>query len=73
MDNYIDFQKDVIIRRCRFDKKKAEARAHILEGLRIALDNIDEIIRIIRSSYSDAKPKLMERFEFSANHSHHCT
>ena len=65
LDNYIDFQKDVIIRRCRFDKKKAEARAHILEGLRIALDNIDEIIRIIRSSYSDAKPKLMERFEFS--------
>ena len=65
LDNYIDFQKDVIIRRCRFDKKKAEARAHILEGLRIALDNIDEIISIIRSSYSDAKPKLMERFEFS--------
>jgi len=65
LDNYIDFQKDVIIRRSRFDKKKAEARAHILEGLRIALDNIDEIIRIIRSSYNDAKPKLMERFEFS--------
>ncbi len=65
LDNYIDFQKDVIIRRSRFDKKKAEARAHILEGLRIALDNIDEIISIIRSSYSDAKPKLMERFDFS--------
>ncbi len=65
LDNYIDFQKDVIIRRSRFDKKKAEARAHILEGLRIALDNIDEIISIIRSSYSDAKAKLMERFEFS--------
>ncbi len=65
LDNYIDFQKDVIIRRSRFDKKKAEARAHILEGLRIALDNIDEIIKIIRSSYSDAKPKLMERFGFS--------
>ncbi len=65
LDNYIDFQKDVIIRRSRFDKKKAEARAHILEGLRIALDNIDEIIHIIRSSYSDAKTKLMERFEFS--------
>ncbi len=65
LDNYIDFQKDVIIRRSRFDKKKAEARAHILEGLRIALDNIDEIISIIRSSYSDAKTKLMERFEFS--------
>ncbi len=65
LDNYIDFQKDVIIRRSRFDKRKAEARAHILEGLRIALDNIDEIISIIRSSYSDAKTKLMERFEFS--------
>ncbi len=65
LDNYIDFQKDVIVRRSRFEKKKAEARAHILEGLRIALDNIDEIISIIRSSYSDAKPKLMERFEFS--------
>ncbi len=65
LDNYIDFQKDVIVRRSRFDKKKAEARAHILEGLRIALDNIDEIIQIIRSSYSDAKPKLMERFGFS--------
>lgn len=65
LDNYINFQKDVIIRRSRFDKKKAEARAHILEGLRIALDNIDEIISIIRSSYSDAKTKLMERFEFS--------
>ncbi len=65
LDNYIDFQKDVIVRRSRFDKKKAEARAHILEGLRIALDNIDEIIKIIRSSYSDAKPKLMERFGFS--------
>lgn len=65
LDNYISFQKDVIIRRSRFDKRKAEARAHILEGLRIALDNIDEIISIIRSSYSDAKSKLMERFEFS--------
>ena len=65
LDNYINFQKDVIIRRSRFDKKKAEARAHILEGLRVALDNIDEIISIIRSSYSDAKPKLMQRFEFS--------
>ena len=65
LDNYIDFQKDVIIRRSRFDKRKAEARAHILEGLRIALDNIDEIISIIRSSYSDAKVKLQERFGFS--------
>lgn len=65
LDHYIDFQKDVIVRRTRFDKKKAEARAHILEGLRIALDNIDEIINIIRNSYNDAKPRLIERFEFS--------
>lgn len=65
LDNYIDFQKEVIVRRTRFDKKKAEARAHILEGLRIALDNIDEIISIIRSSYNDAKQRLIERFSFS--------
>ncbi|MBQ7097958.1 MAG: DNA gyrase subunit A [Clostridia bacterium] len=65
LDEYISFQKDVIIRRCIFDKRKAEARAHILEGLRIALDHIDEIITIIRNSYNDAKPNLMERFDFS--------
>ena len=65
LDEYISFQKDVIIRRCIFDKRKAEARAHILEGLRIALDHIDEIISIIRNSYNDAKPNLMERFDFS--------
>ncbi len=65
LDEYIAFQKDVIIRRCIFDKRKAEARAHILEGLRIALDHIDEIISIIRNSYNDAKPNLMERFDFS--------
>lgn len=63
--NYLDFQKDVIVRRTRYDKAKAEARAHILEGLTIALDNIDEVIRIIRSSYNDAKEKLIERFGFS--------
>lgn len=63
--NYLDFQKDVIVRRTRFDKAKAEARAHILEGLTIALDNIDEVISIIRSSYSDAKEKLIARFGFS--------
>ncbi len=63
--HYLDFQEDVITRRTRFDLKKAEARAHILEGLRIALDHIDEIIRIIRSSYDDAKPKLMESFSLS--------
>ncbi len=65
LDNYINFQKEVIIRRSRFDKRKAEARAHILDGLRTALDHIDEIIAIIRGSYNDAKPKLMERFDFS--------
>ncbi len=59
---YLNHQKDVITRRTIFDLRKAEDRAHILEGLRIALDNIDEIIRIIRSSYNDAKTKLMESF-----------
>ena len=63
--NYVDFQKDVIVRRTKYDKKKAEARAHILEGLTIALDNIDEVIKIIRESYNDAKDRLMERFGFS--------
>ena len=63
--HYISFQEEVIRRRTAFDKKKAEARAHILEGLRIALDHIDEIIRIIRQSYDDAKPRLMEAFGLS--------
>lgn len=62
---YLKHQKEVLTRRTIFDKKKAEARAHILEGLRIALDNIDEIIKIIRSSYNDAKERLMERFGLS--------
>ncbi len=62
---YLKHQKDVVTRRTIFDLKKAEARAHILEGLRIALDNIDEIIKIIRSSYNDAKARLMERFGLS--------
>lgn len=65
LSEYIKFQKEVVTRRTEFDLKKAEARAHILEGLRIALDNIDEIIKIIRSSYNDAKKKLMERFGLS--------
>lgn len=65
IEEYLKHQKEVVTRRTRFDLGKAEARAHILEGLRIALDNIDEIIRIIRSSYSDAKEKLMERFSLS--------
>ena len=65
LSKYLKHQKDVVTRRTIFDKNKAEARAHILEGLRIALDNIDEIIKIIRSSYSDAKEKLIERFGLS--------
>lgn len=65
LSEYLKHQKDVVTRRTIFDKNKAEARAHILEGLRIALDNIDEIIKIIRSSYSDAKEKLIERFGLS--------
>ncbi len=65
LDHYIDFQKSVVVRRSKYDLKKAEARAHILEGLRIALDHIDEIIKIIRASYNDAKVNLMERFSFS--------
>ncbi len=67
LENYVEHQKEVITRRAIFDKNKAEARAHILEGLRIALDHIDEIIAIIRGSQSDdeAKATLIERFEFS--------
>ena len=65
LDEYLKHQKDVVTRRTQFDLKKAEARAHILEGLRIALDNIDEIIKIIRSSYNDAKQKLMDTFGLS--------
>jgi len=65
LNEYLKHQKDVVTRRTQFDLKKAEARAHILEGLKIALDNIDEIIRIIRASYNDAKVKLMERFGLS--------
>lgn len=65
LSEYIKFQKEVVTRRTQFDLEKAEARAHILEGLRIALDNIDEIIKIIRNSYNDAKEKLMERFGLS--------
>ena len=65
LDEYIKHRKTVILRRTKFDLDKAEARAHILEGLRIAIDNIDEVIEIIRSSYDDAKEKLMERFGLS--------
>lgn len=63
--HYIDHQKEIVTRRTRYDLKKAQDRAHILEGLQIALDNIDEIIRIIRSSYNDAKEKLIQRFGLS--------
>ena len=65
IDEYLKHQKIVITRRTRFDLAKAEARAHILEGLLIALDNIDEVIKVIRSSYNDAKEKLMVRFGLS--------
>ena len=65
LHQYILFQEEIVVRRTRFDLKKAEERAHLLEGLRIAVDNIDEIIRIIRSSYDDARTRLMERFALS--------
>ena len=62
LDEYLAFQEQVITRRTRYEKRKAEERAHLLEGLLIAQDNIDEVIRLIRSSYDDAREKLMERF-----------
>ena len=65
LEYYIDHRKTVILRRTQFDLDKALARAHILEGLKIALDNIDEVIEIIRNSYDDAKERLMERFGLS--------
>ncbi|MDO5491212.1 MAG: DNA gyrase subunit A [Bacillota bacterium] len=65
LEEYLKHQKNVVTRRTRFDLKRAEDRAHILEGLRIALDNIDEIIRIIRASYNDAREKLMDSFGLS--------
>ena len=65
LDEYIKHGKTVVLRRTQFDLEKAEARAHILEGLLIAIDNIDEVIQIIRSAYDDAKEKLMERFGLS--------
>jgi len=63
LDEYLAFQEEVITRRTIFDKRKAEERAHLLEGLLIAQDNIDEVIRIIRSSYDNARERLMERFD----------
>jgi len=65
LSHYLEHQKEVVIRRTRFDLRKAEERAHILEGLRIALNNIDEIIAIIRAAYDDAKERLMQRFGLS--------
>ncbi len=65
LDYYIDHRKNVVVRRTQFELDKALARAHILEGLRIAIDNIDEVINIIRNSYDDAKEKLMDRFGLS--------
>ena len=62
IDEYLTFQEELIVRRTRFDLKKARERAHLLEGLIIAQDNIDEVIRIIRESYDDAKENLMSRF-----------
>ena len=65
LDEYIAFQEEVITRRTRYDLRKAQERAHLLEGLLIAQDNIDEVIRIIRESYDDAKENLMNRFGLS--------
>ena len=62
IDEYLKFQEEIIVRRTRYDLKKAEERAHLLEGLLIAQDNIDEVIHIIRSSYDNAKENLMTRF-----------
>ena len=62
IDEYLKFQEEIIIRRTRFDLKKAQERAHLLEGLLIAQDNIDEVIKIIRSSYDNAKENLIQRF-----------
>ena len=62
LDEYLAFQKEIIVRRTRFDLRKAQERAHLLKGLLIAQDNIDEVIRIIRTSYDDAKLNLMNRF-----------
>ena len=62
LDEYLSYQEEIIIRRTRYDLKKAQERAHLLEGLLIAQDNIDEVIRIIRTSYDNAKENLMQRF-----------
>ena len=65
LSRFIEFQEEIVTRRTKFDLDKALARMHILEGLKIALDNIDEVINVIRNSYDDAKERLMERFKMS--------
>ena len=65
LEEYIKHRREVVLRRTQFELEKAEARAHILEGLLIAIDNIDEVIKIIRESYDDAKERLIERFKLS--------
>lgn len=65
LENYLAFQEEVIVRRTKYDLAKAQARAHILEGLLIALDNIDAVIKVIRESYDDAKENLMSAFGLS--------
>jgi len=65
LDEYLTFQEEVIYRRTQYDLKKAQERAHLLQGLLIAQDNIDEVIKIIRSAYDDAKERLMDRFGLS--------
>ena len=65
IDEYLAFQEEIIVRRTRYDLRKAQERAHLLEGLLVAQDNIDEVIKIIRSAYDDAKQRLMERFGLS--------
>ena len=62
IDEYLKFQEEIIVRRTRFDLKKAQERAHLLEGLLVAQDNIDEVIKIIRTSYDNARENLMSRF-----------
>ena len=62
IDEYLSFQEEIIVRRTRFDLRKAQERAHLLEGLLVAQDNIDEVIKIIRTSYDNAKENLMSRF-----------
>lgn len=70
LDEYLSFQEEIILRRTRYDLKKAQERAHLLEGLLIAQENIDEVIRIIRTSYDDAKENLMNRFQLSEIQAH---